>query len=58
MSRIAVVVAIWVTSVVEVKLTAICRVENGCGRGQNVVDVSPSECHDAVSRGGYTYQFY
>ena len=57
MSLTAVVVAIWVASVVEVKPTAICRVENGCGRDQNVVDVFPSECHDAVSRGGYTYQF-
>lgn len=53
-----VVVAIWAANVVEVHSTTICRLGNGCGRDQNVVDVSLSECHDAVLRGGYTYQFF
>ena len=57
MSLTAVVVAIWAANVVEVYSTAIFRLWNGCGRDQNAVDVSLSECHDAVFLGGYTYQF-
>ena len=51
MSLTVVVVVIWAANVVEAASAAICRLGNGCGREQNVVDVSLSECHDAVFRG-------
>ena len=44
-------VVIWAANVVEAASAAICRLGNGCGSEQNVVDVSLSECHDAVFRG-------
>ena len=51
MSLTVVVVVIWAANVVEAASAASCRLGNGCGRDQNVFDVSLSECHDAVFRG-------